>query len=93
MGFRRSMVTCALVALLVVGGASAAAAADGARGSGPNRCDRVAAKTAVLQRELARIERRLQATSGPEAGRAARFQHRKDRVEQKLQSIQAACPA
>jgi len=93
MGIRRSMATGALAVLLVVGGASAASAADGARGSGANRCDRVAAKTADLQRELARIERRLQAASGPGAGRTARFQQRKDRFEQKLQSLQAACPA
>jgi hypothetical protein len=92
MGIRRSMATGALAVLLVVGGASAAAA-DGARGDGAHRCDRVAAKTADLQRELARIERRLQTTGGPGAGRAARFQQRKDRFEQKLQSLQTACQA
>jgi hypothetical protein len=87
------MVTGALAALLVVGGAGAAAAAQGGDGHGAKRCDRVAAKTADIQRELARIEHKLQATGGPGARRVAKAQERKDRAEQKLQALQAACQA
>ena len=90
MGIRRSMATGVLVVLLVVGGASAADA-DGAHGSGAHRCNHLAARTADIRRELARMERRLQASSGAGAGRAARFQQRKEHFEQKLQSLQAAC--
>jgi hypothetical protein len=93
MGIRRSMATGVLAALLVAGGASAASAADGAHRNGAKRCDRIAAETAHIQRELARIERGMQSPGGPGAARGARYQQRKDRAEQKLQSLQAACPS
>jgi hypothetical protein len=92
MGMRRLMAAGALAVLLVVGGAGAASA-NVAHGAAEHRCDRAAAQTVNLQREVSRIERRLQAAGGAGAGRAARLQQRKDRFEQKLQSLQTACQA
>jgi hypothetical protein len=98
MRFRRTFVTGALSATLILAGASAAVAAGNGNAHGQKACTRVNDGTSTVQRQITRLENRIQRLS--DGGRPGIRHHRLDQLqahkakaEQKLQSLQTDCKA
>ena len=88
---RRTMVSAAMTALLVVGMAGTASGDGG--GSGTHGCRHIAEKVLQAQRHIDRIERERAQADGHRTRRLARLQQHQDRIEQQLQSLGNGCQA
>ncbi len=98
MWIRRTLVAGAVASMLVAGGGGAAGAMAAVGAHGGNQCAKIASGRSEGQRELQRLDRKIQRLStGPHATdaqtRILRLEARKAKVEQRIQAHQAACNA